>query len=157
MLRPLLIPRDPFTLNLVPSLNISLSTITTSCNTLVTQPRAYRNRREQESFLGNSERGKGGGRVSTAVAITRWIPERLIPARFHRSRSLGEITIGPHDASQRRERIPTGCITIRPGENGSSIVYETCAGGLSVHEIALLILAVAIKISIAGTANNSRC
>lgn len=39
----------------------------------------------------------------------------------------------------------------------AAIVYETCAGGLSVHEIALLILAVAIKIPIPGTANNGHC
>lgn len=144
--RPL--SRFPFTLNLVLSLNIWLSAITTSCNTVVTQRLLLR-----RNFLGNSERKRRRVNGSDTVGFQQLSSLVLSPS-LPPSLSSEE---NHNWATRRTQGIYLLAASRSDPVRMAAIVYETCAGGLSVHEIALLILAVAIKIPIPGTANNGHC
>lgn len=98
-------------------------------------------------------RGKGG---ASTVAIRPDSNNSLVLYSLSLSLSIARrIIIGPLD----EHRVYTYLLAASRSDpvRMAAIVYETCAGGLSVHEIALLILAVAIKIPIPGTANNGHC
>lgn len=135
--------RFPFTLNLVLSLNIWLSTITTTCNTVVAQPLLPR-----RNFLENSERKRrrvNGSEFQQLSSLVHSLPLSL-------SLCSSLCSEENHNWATRRTQgihyLVLAASRSDPVRMAAAIVYETCAGGLSVHEIALLILAVAIKIPI---------
>lgn len=144
--RPL--SRFQFTLNLVLSLNIWLSTITTSCNTVVTQPFLP----SEEEFPWKRWEEKAARQRGSDTAGFQQLSSLVL------SLSLSLCSEENHNwATRRTQGIYLPAASRSDPVRMAAIVYETCAGGLSVHEIALLILAVAIKIPIPGTANNGHC